>query len=145
MSKNQKILKVISYLYIIAAVIVIAVGIFAFTPAGKEAFKDFKIQDEQKLQEANIEKSTMVGINFIASSLSCLIVAVLLKRAIKDGSKTTMLLILLLLNIAGSVTTIVRGIKDGFSQEILSACGSLVVDSFILYNVYKVRKAADED
>jgi len=82
-----------------------------------------------------INPTTVLGLAFVFYVIFTLIEAILYGRVIKDGSKSTLLMVLLCLTVCSNIYTLITAFKP---SAILNLCITLLT----LYAVYVLRKEA---
>ena len=78
-------------------------------------------------------------------SIFSLIYFGLVRRALKDGTKSTFLLILAALHVVGSIASVFKILSKGFNPEIITTIISIVFDICVLISIIKVRQEAEEE
>lgn len=135
----KKILKGFGIFYYVAALFLLILGIVAFTL--KESDVLSRASDELlKVVPNDMKITTFLGIFVIVIALLELATGYLLRRAAKDGKKTTLLLVLLVLSVIGSVTNL---FTNGTGESIATLILNVVIDGLLLYSTYVVRKEAE--
>ena len=123
-------LKIVSWMAIVVGVLFVIFGVYAMVnyPEIADAFANIDFgQNDPK---------TVASLAFIFVAAFCFLYAYLLRNAIKDGKKTTLLLVLIGLGIISTLLTIV---KDFTVTSLIS----LLINGFVLYQVIVLRKAAN--
>lgn len=141
---GRDLLKKLSTLCYVLAIIGIILGIVAMnTKLGDTLFQEL-VKNIKVPANTNVDTKTYAGIYFIVESLVTLFQGWLLKRAVKDGRKTTLLIILLILSIS---TTIIEIYNAGFNaildMESVANIIVVIIKGFILSQVFRVRQEAN--
>ena len=90
---SKKALRIVSWFNIIAAVLLTIFGLFMFTQQNNEMIQE--ISKSMNMTELkNIPLTTFVGSIFLASAIATALEAWLLRRAAKDGKKSTFIIII---------------------------------------------------
>lgn len=130
----KKFLGVFKWLYIIIAVLSLVLGIFILLNSNAEfvaeALKNIKVQ-----LPADLNPATVLSISLIVSALVNFVEAYLFKRVIDDGSKSTLLMVLLSLSVGSSIYTVITAFS-------ISNVISLCINAITLYAVFTLRKSA---
>lgn len=139
---GKKFLKVVSILYLIYTIVLIGLGIACLTPVGGEIVKNIPMNTTENMQ---LEKTTIAAIGFFIMAVFSLIYYGLVKRALKDGNKSTFLLILVILHFVGEIVSIFRILSNGFNPEVITTIISILFDLCVLISIFKIRKEAEEE
>ena len=139
---GKKFLRFVSILYLIGAVALIGLGIACFIPVGGKLTKNIPMDTARNVQ---LDKTTVAAIGFFVMAVFSLIYFGLVKRALKDGNKSTFLLILAILHLAGEILSIFRILSNGFNPEMVSAGISILIDLCILISIVKIREEANDE
>lgn len=92
-----------------------------------------------------MEKTTLAAIGFFIMAVFSLIYFWLVRRALKDGNKSTFLLILAIIHLLGSIASIFKILSNGFNPELVSTIISILFDLCVLLSIINIRKEADEE
>lgn len=140
---TKKFLKVISVLYVIGTICLVVLGILCFTPIGNDLIKNIPY-DFSSQNPSNLPKTTLFAVGFFIMAVFSLIYFILVRRAIKDGTKTTLLLGLSVLHVIGGVVSIFKILSNGFNPEFVTTVINIVLDVCVLIALFKIRIEADE-
>ena len=140
---GDRLLKKLSILCYILGIAGIIIAVIAMnTNFGDTLFEGY-VRNYQVPPEIEIDTKVFAGINVIMSSLFTLFEGWLLGRAVKDGRKTTFLIILLVLGIISPIIEIcAAGFNSILNVESIGNIIGILVKGFILNQVLKVRREA---
>jgi len=130
----KNILNNFKWFNIIGAVILFVVAAIIFTSNDSELVA--QISSSMNIGDTGeINPTTVLGLAFVFYVIFTLIEAILYGRVIKDGSKSTLLMVLLCLTVCSNIYTLITAFKP---SAILKLCITLLT----LYAVYVLRKEA---
>ena len=138
---GEKLLKKLSILCYILGIVGIILGFVAMnTSLGDTLFEGY-MKNYQMQSDTNIDTKTLAGISFIMSCIFTLFEGWLLGRAAKNGKKTMLLIILLILGIISPIIEICSaGFNSIINMESIANIVGILIKGFILNQVLKVRK-----
>ena len=141
---GSKLLKKISIVcYIIGCLGILLVIVLMITNYGDDIFGT-EIDDIEEFESSEIQyldAKLLAEISLALSSCFLLFEGWLLKRASKDGKKSTLLLILLLLGILSTLIEIAPSIISlGFNTEIVIKIIQMLFRIYVLTQTLRVRK-----
>lgn len=129
---SKKALRIVSWFNIIAAVLLTIFGLFMFTQQNNEMIQE--ISKSMNMTELkNIPLTTFVGSIFLASAIATALEAWLLRRAAKDGKKSTFIIIITILSLVSQILGLVKSFNA-------SSITTIAFNAFILYLLFNVRK-----
>lgn len=146
---GSKLLKKISIVcYIIGCLGILLVIVLMITNYGDDIFGT-EIDDIEEFESSEIQyldAKLLAEISLALSSCFLLFEGWLLKRASKDGKKSTLLLILLLLGILSTLIEIAPSIISlGFNTEIVIKIIQMLFRIYVLTQTLRVRKEAKNE
>lgn len=143
---GSQLLKKLSVLCYTLGIIGIIIGIVAMsTRLGETLFNGY-IRIINIPNETNLDAKVYAGINLIVSSSFTLFEGWLLGRAVKNGRKTIFLIILLILGIISPIMQIIyAGFNSILNTESISNIIEILIKTFILTQVIKVRREAIDE
>lgn len=146
---GSKLLKKISIVcYIIGCLGILLVIVLMITNYGDDIFGT-EIDDIEEFESSEIQyldAKLLAEISLALSSCFLLFEGWLLKRASKDGKKSTLLLILLLLGILSTLIEIAPSIISlGFNTEIVIKIIQMLFRVYVLTQTLRVRKEAKNE
>lgn len=146
---GSKLLKKLSILcYIIGCLGILLVIVLMITNYGDDIFGT-EIDDIEEFESSEIQyldAKLLAEISLALSSCFLLFEGWLLKRASKDGKKSTLLLILLLLGILSTLIEIAPSIISlGFNTEIVIKIIQMLFRVYVLIQTLRVRKEAKNE
>lgn len=131
----KKVLNVFKWFNIIGAVLLAIVAAIVFT--SNDSNLTAQLTSSMNIKDmSGLNPTTFLGLVIIFSAVFVLIEAILYGRAVKDGSKSTLLMVLLVLSLIANVYTLITSFS--FSA-ILNLCLTLLT----LYAVYVLRKESE--
>ena len=136
---GSSLLKKLSMFCYILGIVGIIIGVIAMTTNfGDTLFEGYMNQIQSNVE---VDAKIVAGISFIISCLFTLFEGWLLGRAAKDGKKTTLLIILLILGIISPIIEICSaGFNSILNIESISNIIGVLIKAFILNQTIKVRK-----
>ena len=146
---GSKLLKKLSIIcYIIGCLGILLVIVLMITNYGDDIFGT-EIDDIEEFESSEIQyldAKLLAEISLALSSCFLLFEGWLLKRASKDGKKSTLLLILLLLGILSTLIEIAPSIISlGFNTEIVIKIIQMLFRVYVLTQTLRVRKEAKNE
>ena len=146
---GSKLLKKLSIVcYIIGCLGILLVIVLMITNYGDDIFGT-EIDDIEEFESSEIQyldAKLLAEISLALSSCFLLFEGWLLKRASKDGKKSTLLLILLLLGILSTLIEIAPSIISlGFNTEIVIKIIQMLFRVYVLTQTLRVRKEAKNE
>lgn len=146
---GSKLLKKLSIIcYIIGCLGILLVIVLMITNYGDDIFGT-EIDDIEEFESSEIQyldAKLLAEISLALSSCFLLFEGWLLKRASKDGKKSTLLLILLLLGILSTLIEIAPSIISlGFNTEIVIKIIQMLFRVYVLIQTLRVRKEAKNE
>lgn len=146
---GSKLLKKLSIIcYIIGCLGILLVIVLMITNYGDDIFGT-EIDDIEEFESSEIQyldAKLLAEISLALSSCFLLFEGWLLKRASKDGKKSTLLLILLLLGILSTLIEIAPSIISlGFNTEIVIKIIQMLFRIYVLTQTLRVRKEAKNE
>lgn len=138
---GRELLKKLRTLCYILGILGIIIGIVAITTnIGNTLFQEL-VKNIKVPENTNVDAKTYAGIYFIVESLFTLFQGWLLGRAVKNGKKTTLLIILLVLSIVSTILEIFHaGWNAILDMESVTNIIVVLIKGFILNQVIKVRR-----
>lgn len=131
---SSKLLNVFGWLDIIGGVLILILAVFAFTSINNDVINEaIKTANITIPDGTNISPSTLIGIALTTTALVTLLEGYLLRRASKDGSKSTLILVLTILSVVAGGYGLIRAFS-------ISSLISVLFDVFVLYLLFNVRK-----
>lgn len=142
---GSKLLKKLSILCYILGIIGIVIGIIAMTTNIGDTLFKADMEKLKALEKVNLDPKMFLGTNFISSSLFTVFEGWLLGRAAKNGRKSMLLIILLILGIISPIIEIVSaGFGSILNMESIANIIGILIKAFILNQVLKVRREAED-
>ena len=144
---GSKLLNKLSILCYALGIIGIALGIIAIINPGigNIIFEGY-MENYQIPSDINIDPNTFAVISLIISCLFTIFDGWLLGRAVKDGRKTKLLIVLLILGIISPIIEICSaGFNSILNVESIANIIGILIKAFILNQVLKVRRDALEE
>ena len=142
---GSKLLKKLSILCYILGIIGVIIGIVAMTTNIGNILFQSDMEKLTELEKLNLDPKVFLGINFITSSLFTVFEGWLLGRAAKNGRKSMLLIILLILGIISPIIEIfTAGFGSILNMESIANIIGILIKAFILNQVLKVRKEAED-
>lgn len=135
-SLAKKILKINGIIYYVLTVFLVALAIFSFVSSDNELIT--KLVDTLKINSEGVNPSTVLGISLLLMAVLEFFLGWLCCRATKDGSKTTLLMVLTALNVISSISALITGSVETITSGIVS----LAIDCAVFASVMTVRKSA---
>lgn len=132
MSKEsaKKIISVFKWFYIIGGVLIIALSLLFFMNSNADFMNE--IVKSYKIDVEGVNPVTVIGIVMVISGIINLIEAWLFSRVTKDGKKSTLLMILLIISIASAIYTVITAFN-------VSNIISLLTNVLVFAAVLKLR------